>query len=443
MKGENTMNKIKKYIVTTVMALTMVLPIIQPLAVHAEESRNQHISISGGYSRQQDELVSETYNISFDLKEGYEIVGIKEELASGSDRCYHIKICVFQNGAYKGGIRGTNEYNNFCLNGVLTWTSKSGNRECNYDSSYFNNASSSLPTYYLTKWTETGLTCNLTWSGFKVFETETQAFAYARTGATDGEIEAPKTGLDKEWYLKNIGYSVRAEDGGENEDATFIKFTWDTDNLQDGDLIEIKTHNWYRTLTGSQYSGFHDYITFSNGVSAMNGSYEISQYEAANAWFKSLDNTPLVFKSFDTDTYYLRPYRNGVYGGWVKISMKRNPAIKGTPYVNNVEYGDFDEETGDFVIDSDRTQTEGGYGITQKGEPVVPDEYDGLNNIGTVITTAGDALKYFFSNITSIMGLFGQLPQLLNAVIGWLPSPLIVLICASVVVVIILRIFGR
>ena len=438
------MNKIKKYIATTLMALAMVLPIIQPLAVHAEETGNQHISISGGYIRQLDELESQSYNFECDVKSGYLIVGVKSITSTGSDEAENIEMYVFQNGKYVGSLTNTNKYKTYCENGTLNWTYLVGDKEQNMiGTANLTGSGYALPIFYLSKWSATGVSCNLKWSGFKVFETAEQALSYAQSGTTDGEIEAPKTGLDKEWYLKNIGYSVRAEDGGENEDATFIKFTWDTDNLQDGDLIEIKTHNWYRTLTGSQYSGFHDYITFSNGVSAMNGSYEISQYEATNAWFKSLDNTPLVFKSFDTDTYYLRPYRNGVYGGWVKISMKRNPAIKGTPYVNNVEYGDFDEETGDFVIDSDRTQTEGGYGITQKGEPVVPDEYDGLNNVGTVITTAGDALKYFFSNITSIMGLFGQLPQLLNAVIGWLPSPLIVLICASVVVVIILRIFGR
>ena len=58
MKGENTMNKIKKYIVTTVMALAMVLPIIQPLAVHAEETGAQVIKISGNC-----EYVQNGYNV--------------------------------------------------------------------------------------------------------------------------------------------------------------------------------------------------------------------------------------------------------------------------------------------------------------------------------------------------------------------------------------------
>ena len=423
------MNKIKKYIVTTVMALTMVLPIIQPLAVHAEETESNSVAISGSYTDSKNDETRQ-YSMTLSAKEGYEIIGYFCDCINMTygETCKTIDIRMVKDGNFVKLKENCDVYN-------LTYLQIKDGKTTDMASQGY------TPTMYYTYFSWGS--CRISWSGFKMFETFDQAKAYVATGSTDGLVEPPKTGLDKEWYLKNIGYSVRAEDGGENEDATFIKFTWDTNNLQDGDLIEIRTHNWYRTLTGSQYSGFHDYITFENGVSAVNGSYEISQYEATNAWFKSLDNTPLVFKSFDTDTYYLRPYRNGVYGGWVRISMKRNPAIKGTPYVNNVEYGDFDEETGDFVIDNDRTKTEGGYGITQKGEPVLPDEYDGLNNVGTVITTAGDALKYFFSNITSVMGLFGQLPQLLNAVIGWLPSPLIVLICASVVVVIILRIFGR
>ena len=436
------MNKIKKYIVTTLMALAMVLPIIQPLAVHAEEINNNVVLFGTNiYENSKGDEIKDIFRFEFSVDEDVKkIAGYIDKTETYSrlnlmlypDNMNNCSQFIPSISVSKGYVILDSCYFQRYENGELK-------------KDLVGNDAFSYCTYQYLIHTAGGeyKTAQLTWSGIKVFDSLDTVQNYLKTGSTSGLVEPPKTGLDKEWYLKNIGYSVRAEDGGENEDATFIKFTWDTDNLQDGDLIEIRTHNWYRTLTGNQFSGFHDYITFENGVSAMNGSYEISQYEATNAWFKSLDNTPLVFKSFDTDTYYLRPYRNGVYGGWVRISMKRNPAIKGTPYVNNVEYGDFDEETGEFVIDSDRTQTEGGYGITQKGEPVVPDEYDGLNNVGTVITTAGDALKYFFSNITSIMGLFGQLPQLLNAVIGWLPSPLIVLICASVVVVIILRIFGR
>ena len=435
------MNKIKKYIVTTLMALAMVMPIIQPLAVHAEEVSGQTVTVQSYRVLESDgkEYV-QNYSFTINLNTGYELIAYRKEL-NGDKQIYLYLWEKSKNqfGEFLPAIHVKTAVSSFASHWNETKDGKVVSDIYNQEENLFHASYTNLR--YGAGFNTTQ--ASFVWSGMKMFDSKESAQAYVSSGSTSGLVEPPKTGLDKEWYLKNIGYSVRAEDGGENEEATFVKFTWDTDNLQDGDLIEIKTHNWYRTLTGSQYSGFHDYITYSNGVSAMNGSYEISQYDATNVWFKSLDNTPLVFKSFDTDTYYLRPYRNGVYGGWVRISMKRNPAIKGTPYVNNVEYGDFDEETGEFVIDSDRTQTEGGYGITQKGEPVVPDEYDGLNNVGTVITTAGDALKYFFSNITSIMGLFGQLPQLLNAVIGWLPSPLIVLICASVVVVIILRIFGR
>ena len=77
------MNKIKKYIVTTVMALAMVLPVVQPLAVHAEETNGQVISITTNFAY---DVYEESYQATLNLKEGSkEVVGYLGEFITGAN----------------------------------------------------------------------------------------------------------------------------------------------------------------------------------------------------------------------------------------------------------------------------------------------------------------------------------------------------------------------
>lgn len=276
------------------------------------------------------------------------------------------------------------------------------------------------------------------YSGFKVFDSLDSVKAYAQNGSLDGMI---KDELDKMWYLENVGYKVDADDSPTSEageDATYITFTWDTDNLQDGDLLEIKTHNYLKKIGGDQISGFHDYITHWNNVSAYTGKYRFSQYDATKAWFSTLDNKPLIFKSYDTDIYYLRPYRNGVYGGWVKITIGRSPVIKGSPYVEDIEYGDFDEDD-EWMTDEELTEKNGGHhGVDQNGNITYPDidnPFEGTNVTGI--------FKWFFDFMKEIPSFLGDLPALVGSIIGFLPPQIIGFIALGLVVAIILRIVGR
>lgn len=276
-------------------------------------------------------------------------------------------------------------------------------------------------------------------SGLKIFKDYASAEQYAKNGSLDGMLKEPE--LDKDWYLKNVGYKVDADDSPTSEageDATYITFTWDTDNLQDGDLLEIKTHNYLKKIGGDQISGFHDYITNVNNVSAYSGKYRFSQYDATKAWFNTLDNKPLIFKSYDTDIYYLRPYRNGVYGGWVKITIGRSPVIKGSPYVEDIEYGDFDEDD-EWITDEELTEVNGGHhGINQNGNIFYPDTdnpFEGTNVTGI--------FKWFFDFMKEIPSFLGDLPALVGSIIGFLPSQIIGFIAVGLVVAIILRIVGR
>lgn len=286
-------------------------------------------------------------------------------------------------------------------------------------------------------------------SGCKIFQDRDALDAYVKTGSLDGMIKEPE--LDKQWYLKEVKCNVTADDSPSSEageDATYITFHWLTDNLQEGDLVEIRTHNVLKKIGGDQISGFHDYITKNNRVSAYDNffkdqdgneraSYSFSQYEATKAWFASLENKPLMFKSYETDIYYLRPYREGKYGGWVKVTMGRATPTS-SPFIESVEVGDLDENN-NWIIDKDLTEENGGiYGSDQNGNLFYPDSdnpFEGTNLAGI--------FKYFFNFMKSIPSFLGDLPALVSSICSFLPSWVIGFIALGVLVAIILRVVGR
>ena len=274
----------------------------------------------------------------------------------------------------------------------------------------------------------------------KVFSSYDELKKYASTGAGDYDIIKPDE-LEKGWYLKNVSYKVTADDSPSSEagaDATYIHFSWDTDNLQEGDLLEIKTKSYYKKILGEQLSGFHDFITKSDGVSAYEGKYSFSQYEATKAWFNSLDNKPLAFKEYDTTDYYLRPYRQGQYGGWVHIKMGRSTPTS-SPYIEDVEYGDFDDDN-NWTVDEDLTDKNGGHhGIDQGGDYIPPDQSE---NPFTGTNLAG-MFSYFFDFMKNIPSMLADLPALVSSIIGFLPSAIIGFIGVGIVIAIILRVVGR
>lgn len=274
----------------------------------------------------------------------------------------------------------------------------------------------------------------------KVFSSYDELKKYASTGTGDYDIVKPDE-LEKGWYLKNVQYKVTADDSPSSEagaDVTYIHFSWDTDNLQEGDLLEIKTYNYYKKILGEKLSGFYDYITKSDGISAYTGSYSFSQYKATNAWFSSLENKPVAFKEFDTTDYYLRPYRQGQYGGWVHIKMGRSTPTS-SPYIEDVEYGDFDEDN-NWTVDEDLTDKNGGHhGIDQGGSYIPSDQTE---NPFTGTNIAG-IFQYFYDFMKQIPAMIGDLPALVGNIISFLPNPIIAFIGIGVIVAIILRIVGR
>lgn len=290
------------------------------------------------------------------------------------------------------------------------------------------------------------ITASFSITGCKVFKDNESMKAYATSGDTSGMIEVKDPENEKNWYLKNVSYKVTADDSPSSEagaDATYIHFSWDTDNLQDGDLLEIKTYNYYKKILGEKLSGFHDFVTYSDGVAASSGKYSFSQYTATKAWFNSLENKPLAFKEYDTTDYYLRPVRMGTlgvekYGGWVHIKMGRSTPTS-SPYIEDIEYGDFDDDN-NWTVDEDLTDKNGGHhGVDQGGGYIPPDQSD---NPFTGTNIAG-IFSYFYDFMKQIPAMLGDLPALVGNIISFLPKPIIAFIGIGVIVAIILRIVGR
>lgn len=414
-----------------ILLLLVILLLLKPMTASAAEKEvggpNNTVSIRSTEINNNKKTKS-LFSYDFTLSEGYEAIGYLH--LTNSNTFYEIVVQYCKDGK----LYGTNNVTFEDAVGMVTSYKESG--EILDSISYTKSNFPTLYIPYLSLDTSRSITCTV--KGMKIFSDYKSMFDYINTGSLDGMI---KEEYESDWYLKDLDYKVDADDSPTSEageDATYITFKWSIDNLEDGDLLEIKTHNYLKKIGGDKISGFHDYITWANNVSAYSGKYRFSQYDATIAWFNTLENKPLFFKSYDTDIYYLRPYRNGVYGRWVKVTIGRSPAIKGSPYVEDVEYGDFDED-GEWIEDKELTDKNGGHhGIDQNGNLFYPDKdnpFEGTNVAGI--------FSWFFNFMKDIPSLLGELPALVSSIVSFLPSYVIGFIAIGIVVAIILRITGR
>lgn len=447
MKIEKLRSKLKK-------AFNRVMGVLLPVAtlfvscgtnllmVHAVESNSFHVA--GTFVRYENGKIKEyeKKEMSITPVDGYEALACPFKVERADKIIYYNMLLMIRNTkTNKYGMLGN--MRDFCTNvGSYTYSSN-GVDYYTYtmDESYQDTVvcrSGDNPDYVVENFSISG--------NIKVFKDQVSLEAYVASGDTSGMIEVKDPENEKNWYLKNVSYKVTADDSPSSEagaDATYIHFSWDTDNLQDGDLLEIKTYNYYKKILGEKLSGFHDFVTYSDGVAASSGKYSFSQYTATKAWFNSLENKPLAFKEYDTTDYYLRPVRMGTlgvekYGGWVHIKMGRSTPTS-SPYIKDIEYGDFDDNN-NWTVDEDLTDKNGGHhGVDQGGGYIPPDQSD---NPFTSTNIAG-IFSYFYDFMKQIPAMLGDLPALVGNIISFLPKPIIAFIGIGVLVAIILRIVGR
>ena len=438
MKIEKLRSKLKKVINRVMGVLLPVTTLFvscgtNALVVHAEESNSFHATGSYTY----EDYTYET-DINVTASSNYEILAAIGPVRSNGIVYYKIFFSLFDKSnkeqvALEGNCTNIGTYRKY-YKGKLQ---KEYSMDDNYQYSVpYKSVEGSA--YTVSNFSLTG--------NVKLFKDNESLLAYVKSGDTSGMIEVKDPENEKNWYLKNVSYKVTADDSPSSEagtDATYIHFSWDTDNLQDGDLLEIKTYNYYKKILGEKLSGFHDFVTYSDGVAASSGKYSFSQYTATKAWFNSLENKPLAFKEYDTTDYYLRPVRMGTlgvekYGGWVHIKMGRSTPTS-SPYIEDIEYGDFDDDN-NWTVDEDLTDKNGGHhGVDQGGGYIPPDQSD---NPFTGTNIAG-IFSYFYDFMKQIPAMLGDLPALVGNIISFLPKPIIAFIGIGVIVAIILRIVGR
>ena len=444
MKIEKVKSKLKKVFnrvmgVLLPVATLLVSCDINALVVHAEESNSCHATGTQSYYENGKEKSRYETDITITVPSNYEILAYINDVISGE--------VIYQNLIFKyydksnGSCKYFSEDDHFIVGTYTIYKNGEKERICTMDE-YFQNKVPMKGGY-----NENDIITNFSLSGnVKVFKDQTSLNNYVKSGDTSGMIEVKDPENEKNWYLKNVSYKVTADDSPSSEagaDATYIHFSWDTDNLQDGDLLEIKTYNYYKKILGEKLSGFHDFVTYSDGVAASSGKYSFSQYTATKAWFNSLENKPLAFKEYDTTDYYLRPVRMGTlgvekYGGWVHIKMGRSTPTS-SPYIEDIEYGDFDDDN-NWTVDEDLTDKNGGHhGVDQGGGYIPPDQSD---NPFTGTNIAG-IFSYFYDFMKQIPAMLGDLPALVGNIISFLPKPIIAFIGIGVIVAIILRIVGR
>lgn len=429
MKIEKVKSKLKKVFNRVMGVLLPVSTLLvscdtNALVVHAADNSNQVKVISTLVGDPTTTVIDQSFSVSGNA----EIVAYLQGVNSGNEIIYYtVRFGVVENGSYRSLKKGE-------FSGTETTIKDGKVQSTNQITAYV------LAMPYKSNSTDIAINYQVVSGNFKLFKSLDDAKAYASSGAGDYDIIKPDE-LEKGWYLKNVSYKVTADDSPSSEagaDATYIHFSWDIDNLQDGDLLEIKTKSYYKKILGEQLSGFHDFITKSDGVSAYEGKYSFSQYDATKAWFNSLENKPLVFKEYDTTDYYLRPYRQGQYGGWVHIKMGRSTPTS-SPYIEDIEYGDFDDDN-NWTVDEDLTDKNGGHhGVDQGGGYIPPDQSD---NPFTGTNIAG-IFSYFYDFMKQIPAMPGDLPALVGNIISFLPKPIIAFIGIGVIVAIILRIVGR
>lgn len=449
MKIEKVKSKLKKVFNRVMGVLLPVATLFvscstNALVVHAAESyynKGNTVTFTTNYcsTKDKDHISRTTQTGTIQANSDYEIVAVLVDYYSGTE-IHHstlsfkiIKSASEIYGLQKSGVSS-------CSGEVINY--KDGDLLSSQEYSI-----DKLPSEIYAKGNADGsitVSCSIT--GCKVFKDSDSLKAYITSGDTSGMIEVKDPELEKGWYLKNLSYKVTADDSPSSEageDATYIHFSWDTDNLKDGDLLEIKTYNYYKKILGEKLSGFYDFITYSDGVAASSGKYSFSQYTATKAWFNSLENKPLVFKEYDTTDYYLRPVRMGAlgvekYGGWVHVKMGRSTPTS-SPYIEDVEYGDFDDDN-NWTVDEDLTDKNGGHhGIDQGGDYISPDQSE---NPFTGTNLAG-MFSYFFDFMKNIPSMLADLPALVSSIIGFLPPVIIGFIGIGVVIAIILRVVGR
>lgn len=285
-----------------------------------------------------------------------------------------------------------------------------------------------------------------------IFKTSQEAMNYLKNGDDSGIINKGTT------YDKSLGYlhdlhhkklvTKTSEEGFPLESTD--KFTW-SDSYPDYDktykvdlyvICNVQERSMWLPWKKKTFSSSRTYVK--------SGLYKDLEFgvtnDELNAIFSSFHspdgNSNSIFKvrSWNYD-FYFRIVKDGKHGPWT--IWKHTGEVLDGEVDGSVSVGE-EDENGNIILIPD---TEYGQGMPDDTEiGVGDDEKDAEDNIGQDQFEIKDILSWvdwFFNTLKLFISSMKDLPSLFASIFSFLPSPIVFLLSAVIVVIIILRILGR
>lgn len=294
------------------------------------------------------------------------------------------------------------------------------------------------------------VTCSI--SGCKIFKDSDAMKAYAQSGDTSGVVIMEE--YDKSiGYLHGLEYNylVQTNEEGVPTEA-YYQFTWDKyyeeyDNSYSVDIyavcnLETKQFFGLGSSDIKQSERMHvktvPYLSDSES-----GFAEITNSEMNEIFSTFWSAGEKIYESRAwTYDYYFRIVKDGRYGPWTVYDHKYGP-LTGSDEADI--YVAEDDESGSMTKD---TNTEYGSGITYDPNVGVGDTKndafeDLLDDETFSPTNINQWFSWLYDVFSGMISSLGQFPQFIGQVFTFLPSEIILLLCAVIVICVVCRLIGR
>lgn len=241
-------------------------------------------------------------------------------------------------------------------------------------------------------------------------------------------------------YLQNVIYTEEKTHDGKGRQATF---KWSTSKSMSSDAqVEIVAKNFYIEWFNKTTEENFVYKEYGEDCIYSVGSYSFNANTPAWTWLNEKDIDPFSVKtqSYGTKEYYLRiiTYNDNDnmyhYGGWVRVNVKTKDSTN-MP-TTDVETGGFDDDSGlwDKDLDSDDSYH---YSTDDKGNLTGDIDIDSWEDLNI------NSFTWMYRNLQSMAQTLGQLPSMVSAIFGFLPSQVITAIGVLLIAVVLMRFLGR
>lgn len=410
------------------------------------------------------------YEITFQSKENYEIVGYLSPMISAGE-IYKYNICFvhwYDNNLYPVRSR----YLDDCTGSAFFY--KNGEMTGSQIYSMSNICDSLGYKAGTSPWT-----IKTTVTGCKIFESSDAAKAYFRSGSLDGMVNV---NVDMGTFDKSIGYlhnlTRKPLQYGETDENGIPEsfddcFTW-SDSYPEYDdtyLVEVRascaveTKKWFGLSKGTVYNS--DIRNLANGISYKDLEFIISLADERSV-FSDFINEHMPdensLKSFGAvgayqfDVFYFRIYKwdeelNAYrYGEWVRLTRDGSPLTGTLESITDAGYFD---KNGNWITDLESDYGEGkpgtdivGTGNTQEEAKEDADTKEdqinsGDNKIDLSDTNFMELWEWFCKSLVSFWNGIGVIPEFFGRVFSFLPAPVIGFIGLGLAAAIILRVCGR